>query len=80
MKKHKLLYIPEGRYLLLKGCRYYVEDGTFHNLKTNESSNKPEDLINAIITWTKYDAFFGDNNIPYPINENELEIIEVEVT
>lgn len=79
---HKILYIPEGKYLKL-GWNHdtileKVLDGTqLRNCKHNIYAKTPEQAIKSILTWAKTDTFFRTNNIPYPIIESELEIIEI---
>jgi hypothetical protein len=80
MKKHKLLYIPEGRYMKFKDENFaYIENVTFRNVKTDEGSSDPDKVIQALLTWVRTDTFFSRNDIPYPPSASWFEIVEVEV-
>ena len=78
MSKHKLLYIPEAKYMLFGDDRHeIIEDGTFRNTKTDEICSDSKKVIAALMTWEANDCFFNRNDIKYPPNKIEFEVIEI---
>ena len=80
--KHKILYIPEGKYLKLGWHRSsiledVIDGNQLRNTKTGMYAITPEQAVEAIITWRKDDTFFSTNGISYPVIKSEFEIVEI---
>lgn len=77
--KHKLLYIPDARYMLFgdDDSHEIIEEGTFGNMKTGRITSNYKELFDAIMTWDDDDQFWDRNKLKYPISLLEFEIVEI---
>ena len=79
LKRYKILYIPEARYVLMGyNNSLYFEKEVGMNAKLGTLTQTPQEYIKAIITWSRSDAFFRRNEIPFPVSSSEFEIVEIE--
>jgi hypothetical protein len=79
--KHKILYIPEAKYLVFgyedSSILEILYNHNIKNIKTNKYATNPEEILEAMFTWSKNDSFFETNKIVYPLIRNEFEIVEL---